>query len=579
MLLVLDNFEHILDDTSFVIALIRGAPNVKLLVTSQERLNLREEWLYEIEAFSCLSEATYQNSSAYRLFMQRAQQVNPHYTTAPGDVPCMVEICRFVGGLPLGIELAASWVRLFPPCDIVQEMQSGLDFLTSSLQDIPDRQRSLRAVFEYSWQLLTDQEQETFSRLALFRGSFNIPAALKIIQVSLSSLITLADKSLMRQTQHGRYEIPPVLQEYGRARLNALANRRRLEEQFASYYLEAVAALETSLKSSQQKEALRQLRVDLENVRQAWRWGLAHKRLDSLSAALPALLLFFEMRSAVQEGARLFAQAIEALRQDEHWRLLGRLHIVLGACLVRQGEQAAGRQQVAQGMEELRPFQDQQMLALGHFYLGISHETEGDLQEAADSLQQSWQVFQQEKDRWGTANALNALGNVYLRQEIYDEARQVYQESLMLRRHIGDQRGIAISYHNMGNVPVALGNYGEAQRYFEKSLEINRELNDRRGIGHALNNIGYTAYLLGHYVRAEKYLREGLTYLTDIGEQLGIAHVRQNLGHVALAREEWLEAKQFYESSLVHFQAVGDRLNVAEVMQDLEKVESHLMRT
>ena len=577
MLLILDNFEHILDGASFVVELLRQAPHLKLLVTSQERLNLREEFLYEIEAFRCVDEARYRQSSAYQLFVQRAQQVNSRYSPSEAETPCLADICRFVGGLPLGIELASSWVRLFSPCDIVQEMQTSLDFLTSSLQDVPDRQRSLRAVFEYSWQLLTDQEQETFARLSLFRGSFNIPAALKITQVSLSSLITLADKSLLRQGQNGRYEIPAVLREYGRSRLAALQNQSQLEERFATYYLDAVTALESSLKGRHQKEAVQQIRIDLENVRQAWRLGVAHKRLDSLSAVLPALLLFFEMRSAVHEGETLFAQAVDALTEDTHLRLLGRLRIVQGACLIRRGQQEAGREMVQQGMEACQPFQDIPMLGLGNFYLGISYDTAGELDAATKHLKASWELFQNEKGRWGMANALNALGNVYLRQEAFEEARQVYQESLMIRRHIGDQRGIAISFHNMGNVPVSIGNYPEARQYFEKSLEINRELNDKRGIGHALNNIGYTAFLSGEYGVAEQHLQEGLVYLTEIGEQLGIAHLRQNLGHVALARGEWRAAEQLYEQSLALFQAIGDRYNIEEVQADLEKVQQQKM--
>lgn len=572
MLLVLDNFEHILDGTSFVMELLRHAPQLKLLVTSQERLNLREEFLYEIEAFSCIDEADYKNSSAYQLFTQRAWQVNPHYEFTPDDVRCLADICRFVGGLPLGIELAASWVRLFSPCEIVQEMESSLDFLTSSLQDVPDRQRSLRAVFEYSWKLLTDQEQETFTRLSLFRGSFNIPAALKITKVSLSSLITLADKSLLRQVEDGRYAIPAVLSEYGRSRLESVNNRQQLEEQFSSYYLDAVAALEVGLKGRQQIESTQRIRIDIGNVRQAWQWGVAHKRLDNLSAALPVLLLFFEMRSALQEGEALFRHALDALESDGHLRLLGRLRVVLGGCLVRQGQHDEGVELLEEGVEGLRPFQDTIMLSLAHFYIGISHDTRGQLTEATAHLSQSLELAQEEKNRWGMANALNALGNVYLRQNLFEEARQVYQESLLLRRHIGDQRGIAISYHNMGNVPVSIGNYAEARKYFEKSLEINREINDKRGIGNALNNIGYAAFLLDDFAAAERHLQEGLLYLTEIGEQQGIAHLRQNLGHVAYARGEWLAAKQLYEQSLYLFQNMGDRLNAAELEKDLAKV-------
>lgn len=572
MLIIMDNFEHLLDGVPFIMELLQQAPTLKLIVTSQERLNLREEWLIEMEAFTCPDEANYASNSAYQLFVQRAQQVNPRFAPESEEILCIAQICRFVGGLPLGLELAATWVRLFSPCEIVDEMARNLDFLTSSLQDLPERHRSLQAVFNYAWQLLTDREQETFAKLALFRGSFGIPAALQIMKVSLSSLITLADKSLLWQLENGRYEIPTVLRQYSRAKLKDNLDHTALERSFASFYLQKAAAQEAHLKGEAQKEAVREIMVDIDNIRHAWQLALTHSQPMDLVDAIPAMLLFFEMRSWLEEGVTTFANAYDLISPNEHIRLKGYLLVALGGCLERLGRHEAARERLENGLEILRPLDDNKLIGLALFYLGVAAEAEGRVNIAVEHLEESLEHFRQEKDRWGMATVYNSLGNCSIGLQDYNQARIHYQESLLLRRHQGDLRGIAICYHNMGNVPIITGNYAEACQFFEKSLQITQQINDRRGVGHALNNIGYSAYLLGNYQEAKRRLQESLVMLSEIRDNRGLAHARQNLGHVAFAEKDWQLAETLYTEALNLFTTAGDRVNAAELMVDLGNV-------
>ncbi|MCA9935932.1 MAG: tetratricopeptide repeat protein, partial [Anaerolineales bacterium] len=545
----------------------------KFLITTQERLNLREEWLYEIDAFACPQngEAPDKNS-AYQLFLQRARQVQPQFTPTNDEPSRIVQICRAVGGLALGIELAASWIRILSPAEIVSQMEQNLDFLTTSLRDVPDRHRSLRAIFAYSWELLTDQERETFVRLAVFQSGFEIPTALTVAQISLPSLLTLADKSLLRQTQNGRYEIPAVLRAYAQDRFQAHAQATAIQARHADHYLCALAQQESHLKDGGQKEALQAIRQEMENIRAAWREALANGQVNVLLDALPSLRLFYEMRSWFGEGVQLFGEAIEQPLAQKSQRLRGQLLTAQGGLLFRLARFEEAESQLLESLDVLCPLDDTATIALTRYYLGNVVEANGRYPQAIAYLEESLDLCRAAGDQWGAAAALNSLGNIAFVSRDYNASRQHYQESLLMRRHIGDQRGIAVCYHNMGNVPLVVGEYAEAKRLYQESLRLHRELQDNRGIGHALNNIGYVAWLQGLYAESERYLQDSLTTLTEVGDQRGMAHAQQNLGHVAAANGRFETAVAYYEESRFLFQSIGDRAGMSDVLVNLGDV-------
>lgn len=563
---VLDNFEHVLEGADVLAEMIRVLPYSTFLVTSQERLNLREEWLFELDAFACPDESHPENSSAFTLFVQRAQQVQSDFNLNGENKRLIRDICRHVGGLALGIELAATWLRLLSPAEIVAQMEQGLDFLTTGLRNVPDRHRSLRAVFEYSWQLLTDEERAAFARLGVFHTPFAMPAAQTIAGLSLPDLLQLADKSLLRSVSDNRYEVPAVLREYALERFAQDERQRQVLDRYGSYYLRLLARREADLKGAKQREAVEEIRIEIENVRRALRWAVEFEQYDLLPQAVVSLCIFYEIRSLYAEGMQIFnSLSIESVPEQVSANVL----VARGIFAHRLGEQLKADRYLRDGLGLARRAQDSAVIALALYYLGNVAEAAGEYEQARVWLEESLKLSETTEDRWSAANALNSLALVYFRQGNYEQSHKCNQESLALRRQLGDKRGIAITYHNMASMAALVGNYIEARRLFQESLELYRMQGDNRGIAHTLNNMGYTICLQGEYAEAQPYLEESLGILLEIGDSRSAAHAFQNLGHVAYGLKDYALAFMRYEESHYLFQSVGDRAGTAEVLVNL----------
>ncbi|MGC9358146.1 MAG: AfsR/SARP family transcriptional regulator, partial [Anaerolineae bacterium] len=224
LLLVLDNFEHLIAVAPLLSDVVRAAPGVTLLVTSRERLNLHGEWVFKIPGMRVPESSSVEELTEYgavQLFIQSARRAAGHFDLTDENREDVVRICQLVAGSPLGIELSASWARLLAPREIVAEIEHSLDFLTTSLRDLPERHRSLRAVFEHSWHLLENEEQALFRRLSIFRGGFTREAAREVAEASLLHLSSLVDKSVLRRDPVGRYELHELLRQYAEEKLEA----------------------------------------------------------------------------------------------------------------------------------------------------------------------------------------------------------------------------------------------------------------------------------------------------------------------------------------------------------------------
>jgi predicted ATPase/DNA-binding SARP family transcriptional activator len=293
-LLILDNFEHLIPEARQLSDILRIAPKLKLLVTSRTRLNLQEEWLVDVPGLNVPSMdtphellATY---SAAALFVQQARRVQAGFTLSEAERESVIRICQLVEGVPLGIELAASWLRVLTCREIANEIAQGLDFLTTSLQNLPERHRSLRAVFDYSWNLLSPAEQQTFRQLAVFRGGFGREAAARVVAASLPMLAGLVDKSLLRRDAAGRYEIHDLLRLYAVEKLGAdPAESERVHDAHCRYYAELMVAHQAELKGEEASEVLTTLNVERDNVRAAWNWALSHRRVEELDMFMECL--------------------------------------------------------------------------------------------------------------------------------------------------------------------------------------------------------------------------------------------------------------------------------------------------
>src|SRR5438874_8654200 len=289
-LLVLDNFEHLVEGSALLSDVVERAPQVDLLATSRERLNVQSEWALDVEGLG-LAENGNGSASAVRLFVERAKQVAPGFALDEAGYSQALRLCRLVDGMPLGIELAASWVSVLSCAEIADEIEGNIDFLATSMRDVPERHRSLRAAIDQSWRLLTEEQRGAFSRLSVFRGGFDRSAAAAVSGADLRLLSDLVAKSLLRRPDFGRFELHELLRQYAAEHLAASpAEEADARERHARHYATMLLERQAALMGPEVTAARDELRGELDNLRAAVEWILVE---DDEPAALSALEAFY----------------------------------------------------------------------------------------------------------------------------------------------------------------------------------------------------------------------------------------------------------------------------------------------
>lgn len=546
VLLVLDNFEHLLDGAALVAAILRSAPGVKLIVTSRERLNLREEWVVAIEGLGVPTEGVDSGVDTYdavRLFVERARKVQARFAPEPAEWSHIAHICRLVGGMPLGIELAAAWVPVLPCAEIAREIAGNLDFLATAPRDAPERHRDMRAVFDHSWQLLAEQQRDTFRRLAVFRGGFGRAAAAEVAGASLFTLSALLGKSFLRRTPAGRYEIHELLRQYGEGRLNADPDEaRRAHDRHCAYYVEFLAQREGQLRGREQQSALDAIDAELENVRTAWHWATEKGNATLIARAAEGLWLYLTGRGRAWEGEAAFARAVAALEAAASTATAVDTprEVALGMALARQasyqfrlGAYGPARALLARSVALFRRLDAPRELGFALNFLAATTHLEGNYAEEQRLLQESLALLWAAGDHWCAAYSLNDLGLVTHLVGDNAGAQRLARESIAIFEEFGDRRGIAFALNTLGEVAAARGDHTEAELLHRESLTLRRATSDCWGIAHSLNQLGIVARLAGAgdesrccFLEALRAARAGraLPIVLDVLVELAILH-------------------------------------------------------
>ena len=574
LLLILDGCELLLEGRSLLTDFLQYAPQLKLLITSRERMNLQGEWLLPIEGLSFprgegVEEA--EEYSAVQLFLCHARRVHAGFTLSPEEKPFVVRICQLLEGMPLGIELAAAWVRLLSCEEIAREIQGSLDFLATTLIDVPERHRNLRAVFDQSWRLLTSEERGVLQKLSVFQGGFTREAAKRVVGASLSRLSVLVDKSLVHKTVSGRYEMHPLLRQYAEERLKAAGIEQQMCGRHSKYYAQFLQQREPTLTGPNQQQALEEINEERENINAAWRWAAEHGRTQSLEKALEGLFLAYELSSRFQEGEEVFRTAITNLRRTSAGKglLMGKL-LGRGGCLsCHLGRYEQAKTMLEESLAMACRWNDSREKAFALRGLGLVALMGCEYSQARRRLHESLAIRRNIADLRGIARTLEDLGNVAYRLGEYSEAKSFYEESLTSNRETGDRWGIATSLKNLGNVAYRLGEYAKAKQLYEESLAISRELGDRLGTAKSLNNLGEVACQFGEYTKAKGLYQESLALQREIGDPQAVTIPLNNLGYATHRLGEHAAAKRLYEECLVIQRTIGDRWGIANSLNNL----------
>ncbi|MCI0698962.1 hypothetical protein L0337_44040, partial [candidate division KSB1 bacterium] len=316
-LLILDNFEHLIAGSLFVTEILQAAPDVKIIATSRQRLNQSGETVFNLGGMDFpdwKKPADALEYSAVKLFMQSAKRVQPAFELTAENMADVARICQLVQGMPLGILLAASWLEMLSLEEITAEISHGLDFLATEMTDIPERQRSIRAVFDYSWNLMTADEQQVFMTLSAFRGGFTREAAQDLAGATLRLLMNLSSKSMLqRDVISGRYDIHVLLRQYAEERLESSGHAATIRQAYAAYYADFMHERELDIKGRRQVEGLNEVEADFENIRAAWYWVVDQRDKTLLDKMLEGLKLFCEMRDRYEERQEFFVRTRQRL--------------------------------------------------------------------------------------------------------------------------------------------------------------------------------------------------------------------------------------------------------------------------
>ncbi|MEZ4593550.1 MAG: BTAD domain-containing putative transcriptional regulator [Chloroflexota bacterium] len=539
MLLLLDNLEHLMEVVRpLILALHQHAPGLSLLVTSRERLNLANEWVLPLTGLSTAT-AGADLSPAMALFVQRAQQVEARFTLAEtGDwsATAVAQICQLLEGMPLAIELAAAWVRLLSCPEILAELQQNLAGLGGSRADSPARHHSLRAVFDYSWQLLTPDEQQTLARLAIFQGGFERQAAAEVAQARLPQLSALLDKSFLRRrvaeaasAVSSRYEMLTVVRQFAAGHLPDGPTLVELQGGYGRYYLQLVAAQGADLQGGNQQQALALINQEIENIRQAWRLAVGHNDVASVDQAAAMLGLFFYMRSWFREGLELFALAANRLAGQAPAAVVAKLVVWQGWFVFLSGQPEQAAQLLGQSQAALSPDGDAEMLTYALNFLAVVRQALGDSETAVALCTEALELSAENGHRYSQAISSNILSQIAYSQARFVAALAHSHASLQLEQALGNRWSMGFSLVNLGRVAFALGDYATAQAHYEESLAIRRELGDARGQGLCHLYLGDTAVARQNLSEAHEQFQRSLAIFSQIGDQLTVDKLHQRL--------------------------------------------------
>jgi predicted ATPase/DNA-binding CsgD family transcriptional regulator len=572
-LIILDNFEHLLDATEQLATLMAATPNVKYLVTSREALNLREEWLYPLSGLAFPASGTAEQSDdaghnydAVQLFNARARRVFPDFIPDKEE-EAVIQICRLVEGMPLALELAAAWRKTLSCQEIAEEIQGGLAFLTTRLRNAVDRHHSMQSVFGQTWQRLNAQEQAVFRRLSVFRGGFLRDAVAQVTGASLPILSGLVDKSLLRLDENGRYQIHELLRQYAAEILSQQPDEaQQIHAAHAAYYIEFLHQRSSAVGGGRQREALTEIRADLDNIRAVWLWAAAQGDAHALQRGSEALGLYYQFLGGYQEGTTLFSRATDALLAQPPSEAVDRAllgtRIYEGWYHLRFGRLEGTEACMAHCQAIYRRLKIPPLpgyLTDPRAPLSFVALIRGDYATAVRLAEQVRDVAETQQHAFNRQFAYHLLSEAHFGLGAYETAekfaQQAYAQSLMTH----DRWFRAYILNNMGQIAVALGDNRMGKMHFQSSYEIRHDFADPEGVALALINLGNLAFKEGAMADATEAFQRSCTIYRDINDKGGLAAANWGMGMVACAQDELEQAQGYLREALQLAMAIDYR--------------------
>lgn len=574
LLIVLDNCEHLLPASSQVVsALRRACSGVRVLATSREPLGVSGEQTFRVPSLSLPSPkaaVSLQNVGqfeAVRLFVERAMLVKPNFELTTQNAAVLSQVCTRLDGIPLAIELASARVRTMPVEDINARLDNRFRLLTGGDRSALPRQQTLRALIDWSYELLSESERLLLTRLSVFVGGWTVETAAEVCSSEgmedwevFDLLSSLVDKSLVVaavQSDAARYHLLETVRQYCMERLQESGEAATFRARHRDVFMELAEEAENQLTGPDQRRWLEVLECEHDNLRAALAWSA-----ESQDGAIPGLRIaaalgkFWLQRGYWTEGRQHLERAL-----SREWKTVMlepgiRATLAAGRIAISQGAYAAARTMLTEILELCRVTGNRAGAGDALHFLGVLAFSEGEFIQARPLLEDALEIYEKLGDKRRIAAVLNNLGNTTGQQEDYAAARPIFEKSLRICREIGDKRGTLVALCNLGNGALDNREYALAKALNEESFELCKELGDRMAMSVLLGNMGELAFLLEDYEGSKRFFSDGVRLATELGDSIGVAYglegfasLAQVAGHGERAARLWGAASALREAS------------------------------
>jgi predicted ATPase/transcriptional regulator with XRE-family HTH domain len=571
MLLILDNFEHVMDAAPIVSELLVEAAGLTVIVTSREPLHVYGEHVVQVPPLTLpgaraipLPEQAAQYE-AVRLFTDRAIAVKRDFAITEENARTVTEICRRVDSLPLAIELAAARVNVLSLEAILQRLDDRLQLLAHGPHDLPPRQQTIRAAIDWSYNLLPPAEQRLFRQLSVFPGKWKVDTAQAVFEGDEKPIAqgveSLLSKNLLRQeggaTGEHWFSMLETIRAYASEKLME-SGESQVRERHAAYYLALAEEALPQLQGAEQSTWLQRLEMEHDNLMAALSYSTERGDTETVLRMGISLWRFWDLRGHPREGLRWLLNGLDvatASNANVDISVLGNAFNAAGNLAWTIGDYALARRMHEQGLALRRQVGDKLRIASSLNNLGLVAQDVGDYEQARTLYEESLQICRELDDKADIASTLNNLGITVLALGDHDTAASLGEESLALWQDLEDAFGIALSFNNLGEVARSRRDYVAAGPLYEQALTLYRELGYQQGVAYALNNLGLVAYHRQEIERAASLFREGLSILREEGDMRAIVESLFAIAGVAQSQGEAYRAVRLLGSAAAALEA------------------------
>lgn len=559
LLIILDGFEGLVSKASLLSRLLEKIPGLRLLTTSREALALRGEWVYELEGLSTSSEDEFtdlKKVEAVRLFLARAKQNDQDFFASPNELERIVHVCQMVEGMPLAIELAAAWIGRLSVEEIEKEVKRNLSFLKTQLLDIPSRHKSVRAVFESSWGLLTEKQRTDLCKLSVFQGDFDLKAAYEVCAMSLDDLLALVNKSLILKLKDDRYRLHDLIHQFAQERLmqdDLLSSD--MQNQCCDYFINFLSDREEKLMGTEMLQFRAELSRELINVHAAVQWACLYWDIPSIRKVLNSLVTFFavygwhegvDTLKEITEMKKSAADENNPFDRVDELRMLSYAHQGFLFSNLGQINESERLSRICFSFLKEAGYQQEFSECLHN--LGVNASFRGEYQIAKDLLEEAIVIGRKcHHTMWPTY--LLWLGHVNFLLGEYEEGLMTLKKCRDLFLEKGTLWGAAFASSKMGLAADGLGEHTQALYYHKEALAVFDQIENEAGKGYSLSRMSMSACFLKDYESALKYGNDALEIFKNLSHRWGLSSSLSHvgfayigLGQIDMAREKFLKA-------------------------------------